>query len=67
MKLILGIVWLLMFIWSFIDIISSKKETSWKAIWILVCLIFPIGGVIGYYFIGRKKAQEAVITTPNNQ
>lgn len=59
MKLILVIFWFILFVWALIDIIQARKEFFWKLVWIAICFIFPIGGVIGYYFIGHKKALES--------
>jgi uncharacterized BrkB/YihY/UPF0761 family membrane protein len=44
-------------IWAIIDIaVNQKKETGWKIIWLIICILLGIIGVIIYYFAsGRKK------------
>ena len=49
------IISLIAFIWALVDIIKAKKDTSWKIIWILICLILGIIGVIIYYFVEKHK------------
>lgn len=58
LKLAATILWLILFIWSLLDIIKAHKDTGWKLIWILACLIFPIAGVIIYYFFARQKDMQ---------
>lgn len=55
--LLLIIVSIIAFIWALIDIANQKgKDTGWKIIWVLICLILGVIGVVVYYFIsGRKK------------
>ena len=54
-KLAVTILWVILFIWSLLDIIGAHKSTGWKLVWILVCLVFPVAGVIVYYFFARQK------------
>ncbi len=58
-KLILGILWLVLFIWALVDIIGTRKELWWKAVWIIACLIFPVVGVICYLIFGRMAAKNS--------
>ena len=51
--IILGIISIVAFIWALLDILKSDKETSWKILWVIVCL-FGILGVIIYLLVGRK-------------
>ena len=53
-KLILGIVWFVLFVWAVVDILHRKKSGLWKTLWILVCLVFPILGVLFYYLFSSK-------------
>ena len=55
LRLVLTVLWLILFVWSLLDIIRAHKDTGWKVIWILVCLVFPVLGVIVYYFVARQK------------
>jgi uncharacterized membrane protein YhaH (DUF805 family) len=51
------IVWIIAFFWALIDIANQKgKDTGWKIIWVLICFILPIIGLVVYYYAsGRKK------------
>ncbi len=57
-KLIIGVLWLILFIWALLDIIRANKDTGWKVIWILVCFIFPVVGTIVYYLFARQKNMQ---------
>jgi uncharacterized membrane protein YhaH (DUF805 family) len=52
-----ALVCIIAFFWALIDIANQKgKDTGWKLVWVLICLILPVIGVIVYYFVsGRKK------------
>ena len=51
---LLGVLWLGLFIWALADILGSKKDTLTKVVWVVVCLVFPVVGVIVYLLFGRK-------------
>lgn len=53
--LIISIIWLIFFIWALLDITQAEKDTGWKLIWVLICLVFPVAGTIVYYFTARQK------------
>ena len=55
LRLILTVLWLILFIWSLLDILRAHKDTGWKLVWIIVCLAFPVVGTIIYYFFARQK------------
>jgi len=46
------------FIWALVDILKSKNDTNWKLLWLVVCLLLGIIGVLLYYFIGRKDRKK---------
>ncbi len=52
---VLGILWLVFFIWALLDIVQAPRDIGWKLLWVIVCLVFPVVGVLVYYFIGRKR------------
>ncbi len=55
LRAIIGIAWIIVLIWAFVDIYKTKnKDTGWKLIWTLVCLI-PLIGVFIYYFVAHGK------------
>ena len=55
--ILLGVLSFAGWIWAIIDIaVNQKKETGWKIIWLIICILLGIIGVIIYYFAsGRKK------------
>ena len=55
MELILGIVHLVLFIWALLSIIGSRASGLAKLIWILIVFVFPLIGLIVWFFIGPKK------------
>jgi len=57
-KLVAIILWLVLFVWSLLDIIGAKKDIGWKLIWTLVCFIFPVAGVVIYYLFARQKNMQ---------
>lgn len=56
--LIIVILSFIFFIWAVINIVQAKNETSWKILWILICLFLGIVGVIIYYFVGKKQRKS---------
>ena len=54
-----AIVWFIIgiiaFLWALIDIAKAKKDTGWKIIWVIICLLLGIIGVIIYYFVEKRK------------
>lgn len=53
--ILLGVVSFIGFIWALIDIARAKKDTGYKIIWLLICLILGIFGVLIYYFAEKRK------------
>jgi len=53
--LILGIVSFIAFIWALIDIARAKKDAGYKIIWLVICLVLGIIGVLIYYFVEKRK------------
>ncbi|TSC75305.1 MAG: hypothetical protein G01um101430_512 [Parcubacteria group bacterium Gr01-1014_30] len=64
-KTILGILWLILFIWALVDILGSKKDVATKIIWIVVCLILPVLGVIIYVIFGSGNKDTNTPTPPS--
>ena len=56
MEALLGLLHLILFIWALISIIGSSASGLSKLLWILVVLIFPLVGLIIWFFAGPKKA-----------
>lgn len=54
-KWLIGLLWTIFVIWVFIDIILSRKiSLGGKILWMIVCLVIPVIGVLLYFFFGRK-------------
>lgn len=51
---LLAIVSIIAFIWALMDILKSNNDTNWKLLWVVICILLGILGVIIYYFVGRK-------------
>ena len=46
-------------IWAIIDIaVNQKKDTGWKVIWLIICILLDIIGVVIYYFASGRKAKK---------
>ena len=54
MRNILTLVWLVIIVYTIIDILKSGGSTGKKALWIALVLIFPLLGSIGWFLFGRK-------------
>lgn len=58
LQLVVTVLWLILFVWSLLDILKAHKSTGWKLVWVLVCLAFPVLGTIVYYFVARQKDMQ---------
>jgi len=54
-KGLIGLGILVLDIWAIINIFQSSSTTEKKVLWTLVILIFPLFGLIIWFFIGPKK------------
>lgn len=54
MRNILSILWLILILYTIVDIVKSGGSTGKKAIWIVLVLLFPFLGSIGWFLFGRK-------------
>ncbi len=55
MEMILGLLHLILFIWALISIVGSRASGLTKLLWILIVFIFPLVGLIVWFFLGPKK------------
>jgi len=55
---ILGILHLVVAIWAIINIIGSGSFVLGKVLWTLFVLLFPIVGLIAWFFIGPKSSSH---------
>ncbi|MGF1571988.1 MAG: PLDc N-terminal domain-containing protein [Sumerlaeia bacterium] len=51
---ILGLIHLILFIYAIIKIVQSSASLVAKIVWSLIVFIFPLVGLIVWFFIGPK-------------
>ncbi|MBL1458682.1 MULTISPECIES: PLDc N-terminal domain-containing protein [unclassified Methylophaga] len=51
---ILGLIWLIIVIWAILKVAKSGAGTLAKVLWILILLLFPVVGLIIWFFLGPK-------------
>jgi len=56
MDIILGLIFIIFWVWALIDILKSDfEDNTIKLIWLLVVFFLSLLGAILYYFIGQKQ------------
>lgn len=53
---IVGFIWLVVSVWAIVRTLGSSASTSKKVLWIVIILLLPVVGVIGWFFLGPKRA-----------
>lgn len=51
---LLGLIWLIIVIWAVIKVANSPAGGGAKILWILILLLFPLIGLIIWFFLGPK-------------
>ncbi len=51
---ICGLILLVLDIIAIVEVINSSRSTGDKLLWSLLIFFFPFGGLLLYYFIGKK-------------
>lgn len=51
---LLGLIWLVLVIWAIIKVANSPAGSGAKILWILILLLFPLIGLIVWFFLGPK-------------
>lgn len=59
MEFILGIIILVLDIWAILSVLGSGASTPSKLLWSLGIIIFPLIGLVVWYFAG-PKGQKAI-------
>ena len=54
---LLGLLILVADIWAIVSVIGSSASTGNKVLWVLLVLVFPILGVIIWWFAGPKSGR----------
>ena len=52
---ILGVLHLIVAIWAIINIVGSGSSVLGKVLWTLFVLLFPLIGLIVWFFVGPKS------------
>lgn len=52
---ILGLLVLIADIYAIVNIVQSKAKTGSQVLWILLVVLFPLLGMIIWFFMGPKK------------
>lgn len=52
---LLGLIWLIIVIWAIIKVAGSPASGVAKVLWILILLLFPLIGLIIWFFLGPKS------------
>ena len=55
MRSILGLIHLIIVIYVIMNIIKSSESTGSKVLWSLIVFIFPLVGLIAWYFMGPRE------------
>ena len=61
---LVSILVLILVIWALVDILKSRRDNTWKLIWVIVCLLLPLLGPVLYYFLGRQSAPPSNTQMP---
>lgn len=51
---ICGLILLVLDVIAIVEVINSSRSTGDKLLWSLLIFFFPFGGLLLYYFIGKK-------------
>ena len=52
---LLGLIHLLIFIYVIFNIFKSDESTGSKVLWGLIVFVFPLVGLIAWYFLGPRE------------
>lgn len=53
---VLGILHLALVVWAAVSILGSGASQGQKVLWILLVLVFPVIGLIIWFFAGPKQS-----------
>ncbi|MGF1462222.1 MAG: PLDc N-terminal domain-containing protein [Maricaulaceae bacterium] len=51
---LLGVLWLVLWLWALISIVQSESGALWKAIGVVFVLLVPVLGFLVWLFLGPK-------------
>ena len=55
MSFVIGILILAADIWAILNIFQSKADNGKKVLWTVLVLVFPVAGLILWYFMGPRE------------
>lgn len=55
---LVGLVWTVLVIWAVINIIGSSASGLAKILWCLFVIVFPLLGMIVWFFVGPKSSSR---------
>lgn len=55
MSSLLGLVHIIIVIYVILNIVKSQESTGSKVLWALIVFIFPLIGLIAWYFLGPRE------------
>lgn len=53
-RMLIGFAYLVFVLWCIIDLLSSNRSTEQKLIWVIIVILFPVGGPIIYYLLSKN-------------
>ena len=53
---LLGLLHLIISIWAIVNVFQSRESTGSKVLWTALILLFPLIGLIVWYFAGPRKS-----------
>jgi len=51
---ILGLLWLIIVVWAIVKTAQARVGMAVRLIWILVLILFPVVGLLFWFFLGPK-------------
>lgn len=51
---ILGLLWLIIVVWAIVKTAQARVGMVVRLIWILVLILFPVVGLLFWFFLGPK-------------
>ncbi len=55
---VFGIIHLAIVVYAFMQIFGSTASSGRKVLWVVIVAIFPVVGIIAWYFIGPKSTRR---------
>lgn len=52
---LLGFIWLIVSVWAIVRTVQSSAGAGKKTLWIVLILLLPVFGVVGWFFLGPKR------------